>query len=149
MSDAKDRVDTHASDAAQDEIIEEFSFFDDWMDRYEYLIDLGKRLQGVPEEERTEANRLHGCQSQVWLLAAGDAAELRFNAVSDSAIVCGLIALVLRVYSGRPAEEVLAVEPRFVEAIGLKAHLSPTRSNGLAAMLAAIRRRAAEALTAA
>lgn len=148
MSDAKDRVDTHASDAAQDEIIEEFSFFDDWMDRYEYLIDLGKRLPGVPDEERTEDNRLHGCQSQVWLLTDGDASELHFNAVSDSAIVCGLIALVLRVYSGRAAEEVLAVEPRFVDAIGLKAHLSPTRSNGLAAMLAAIRRRAADALTA-
>ncbi len=132
-------------DQAQAEIVDEFSFFDDWMDRYQYLIDLGKRLPGVPSEQKTEENRLHGCQSQVWLVVDGDADRLEFNAESDSAIVRGLIALVLRVYSGRSADEVLGCEPRFVEEIGLKSHLSPTRSNGLHAMLEAIRGHAARA----
>ncbi|MEM9302349.1 MAG: SufE family protein [Pseudomonadota bacterium] len=138
-----------ATTDAQAEIVEEFAFFDDWMDRYEYIIDLGKRLPGVPDAQKTEDNRLHGCQSQVWLIVDGDADRLHFNAVSDSAIVCGLIALVLRVYSDRPAQEILETEPAFVEQIGLKSHLSPTRSNGLHAMLEAIRGHAREALASA
>lgn len=136
------------TEQAQDEIIEEFAFFSDWMERYEYLIDLGKRLPGVPEEQRTEEHRLHGCQSQVWLTVSGNTERLEFNAISDSAIVCGLIALVLRVYSGVSAREIADTEPRFVDAIGLKAHLSPTRSNGLHAMLQAIRSHAAQVLEA-
>lgn len=119
---------------AQDAITEEFSFFGDWTERYQYLIDLGRKLSPLPEELKTEANKVQGCQSQVWLAASGDAAQLDFRAVSDSAIVSGLIALLLRVYSGRSAPEILATEPRFIDAIGLAKHLSPTRSNGLAAM---------------
>lgn len=137
---------TESAEDAQREIAEEFGFFSDWTERYQYLIDLGRKLPEFPVEQRTEANKVSGCQSQVWLVATGDATRLDFHAISDSAIVSGLIALLLRVYSGRSAEEILATEPRFVEAIGLARHLSPTRSNGLAAMLATIRHHAAAAL---
>ena len=123
---------------AQNDIIEEFSFFDDWMERYQYIIDLGRKLPAFPDDWKTEDNRLHGCQSQVWIVAEGDADKLTFHAISDSSIVSGLIALLLRVYSDRPASEILATEPRFVQEIGLSSHLSPTRSNGLHAMLAKI-----------
>ncbi len=133
----------------QAEIVEEFSFFDDWMDRYQYIIDLGRKLPDFPDDQRVDENRLYGCQSQVWLTAHGNADELEFRAVSDSAIVCGLIALVLRVYSGQPAAEILAHQPKFVEDIGLKSHLSPTRSNGLASMLETIRQYATDSVTAA
>ena len=119
---------------AQNAIVEEFSFFGDWTERYQYLIDLGRKLPPLPEEFKTEAHKVQGCQSQVWLVAGGDAEQLEFRAISDSAIVSGLIALLLRVYSGRSAREILETEPRFIEAIGLAKHLSPTRSNGLAAM---------------
>ena len=135
------------TDQVQQEIIEEFAFFDDWLDRYQYIIDLGKKLPEFPEEQKTEDHRLHGCQSQVWLLVDGDADELRFQAVSDSAIVCGLIALVMRVYSGNSAGEILGLDPYFIKEIGLTAHLSPTRSNGLHAMLQALRGCAQEAKT--
>ena len=96
-------------------------------------------LPPFPDALRTEANRLHGCQSQVWLHQEVDAGRLRFQAISDSAIVSGLIALLLRVYNDRPAEEILATRPDFIGAIGLDSHLSPTRKNGLHAMLQAIR----------
>jgi cysteine desulfuration protein SufE len=125
--------------AAQDAIVEEFGAFSDWTERYQYLIDLGRRLPPLPEDARTEANRITGCQSMVWIVHDGDARRLRFGGASDSAIVAGLAALLLRVYSGRSAEEILATEPRFIEAIGLAAHLSPTRSGGLASMLKRIR----------
>jgi cysteine desulfuration protein SufE len=124
---------------AQTAIAEEFSFFGDWTERYQYLIDLGRRLPLFADELKTEANKVQGCQSQVWLVASGDARRLEFHAISDSAIVSGLIALLLRVYSGRSAQEIVDTEPRFIEAIGLAKHLSPTRSNGLAAMLQTIR----------
>ena len=119
---------------AQNAIVEEFSFFGDWTERYQYLIDLGRKLPPLPEELKTEAHKVQGCQSQVWLVAGGDAEQMEFRAISDSAIVSGLIALLLRVYSGRSAREILETEPRFIEAIGLAKHLSPTRNNGLAAM---------------
>jgi len=131
-----------SADAEQAAIAEEFSFFSDWTERYQYLIDLGRKLPPFPEEQKTEAHKVQGCQSQVWLVAEGDRARLRFRAISDSAIVSGLIALLLRVYSGRPAQEILDTQPRFVEAIGLAKHLSPTRSNGLAAMLGVIKAKA-------
>lgn len=131
------------AEAAQQAIAEEFAFFGDWTERYQYLIDLGRKLPAFPDALKTEDHRVQGCQSQVWLVAEGDAAQLRFRAISDSAIVSGLIALLLRVYSARPAAEILATEPRFIESIGLAKHLSPTRSNGLAAMLAMIKRHAA------
>jgi cysteine desulfuration protein SufE len=133
--------------AAQTAIAEEFSFFGDWTERYQYLIDLGRKLPPFPDELKTEANQVQGCQSQVWLAASGDAQHLDFRAISDSAIVSGLIALLLRVYSGRPAREILATEPRFIEAIGLAKHLSPTRSNGLAAMLKSIQEHATVSLS--
>lgn len=127
------------TDPRQDEIVEEFSLFGDWSERYQYLIDLGKKLPEFPPADQTESWRVLGCQSNVWLKPEGDRAGLHFRATSDSAIVRGLIALVLRVYSGRPAHEILAVEPDFVERIGLGGHLSPTRKNGLAAMLKKIK----------
>lgn len=126
-------------DARQQEIVDEFALFGDWSERYQYLIDLGKRLPPYADEDRTDAWRVLGCQSMVWLKPGGDASALSFAATSDSAIVCGLIALVLRVYSGRPAAEIVATDPEFIEHIGLSGHLSPTRKNGLAAMLAKIR----------
>lgn len=135
--------------AAQQEVIEEFSFFEDWMDRYQYLIDLGRRLPEFPEELRTEDNRIRGCQSQVWFVAEAKGDRLEFRAISDAAIVSGLIALLLRLYSGRRPQDILDTPPDFVKALQLESHLSPTRSNGLSSMLKAIRGFATEALQAA
>ena len=123
----------------QQELIEEFGFFDDWTDRYQYLIDLGRKLPEFPDAWRNEQHLLHGCQSQVWIHHERRGDVLHFDAVSDSAIVSGLIALLLRVYSDRPPEEIVHTQPDFVAAIGLDSHLSPTRKNGLHAMLQAIR----------
>jgi len=131
---------------AQQDIAEEFAFFGDWTERYQYLIDLGKQLPPFPEDKKAEDYRVHGCQSMVWLVPSGDASNMHFDAASDSAIVSGLIALVLRVYSDRPAAEIVATEPAFIQEIGLAKHLSPTRSNGLAAMLAKLKAYAAAAL---
>jgi cysteine desulfuration protein SufE len=133
---------------AQSEIAAEFAFFGDWSERYQYLIDLGKKLSAFPEEWKTEANRLTACQSMVWVVPEGDADKLVFHATSDSTIVSGLIYLALRVYSGRSATEIAATEPTYVADIGLAKHLSPTRSNGLAALLGVIRQRAAQAMQA-
>jgi cysteine desulfuration protein SufE len=135
-----------SAEAAQQAIADEFAFFGDWTERYQYLIDLGRKLPPFPDELKTDAHKVHGCQSQVWLVADGDADRLTFRAVSDSAIVSGLIALLLRVYSGRSAREILATQPSFVDAIGLAKHLSPTRSNGLTAMLKTIQAKARGAL---
>ncbi len=135
--------------SAQQEVIEEFGFFDNWMDRYQYLIDLGRRLPEFPDELRVDENRIRGCQSQVWFVVDRDGDRLKFRAISDAAIVSGLIAILLRIYSDKPAQEILDTPADFVDELGLEEHLSPTRSTGLASMLAAIRRRAAEALEAA
>jgi cysteine desulfuration protein SufE len=134
---------------AQQELIEEFSFFDNWMDRYQYIIDLGRRLPEFPEAEKTEANKIKGCQSQVWFVAEKNDDRLEFRAISDAAIVSGLIALLLRIYSNRRPQDILDTPADFVSALQLEQHLSPTRSNGLAAMLQAIRTLAAEAVQAA
>lgn len=131
---------------AQQEIIEEFDFFDDWTGRYQYLIDLGRKLQPLPPEDMTAVNKVDGCQSQVWIVVCGNAGKLDLRAASDSAIVSGLIALLLRVYSGHSAREILDTDPSFINAIGLGKHLSPTRSNGLAAMVKAIKAHAERAL---
>lgn len=133
------------ANAAQDAIVEEFGYFGDWSERYQYLIDLGRKLPPLADALRTDEHKVSGCQSQVWIVPHGDASGLAFEAISDSSIVSGLIALLLRVYSGRPAAEILATEPQFVQALGLKQHLSPTRSNGLAAMVTRIRALAAAA----
>lgn len=127
---------------AQAAIRDEFAFFSDWAERYQYLIDLGRKLPDLPAEWKTEAHRLHGCQSMVWIVAEGDTQRLDFHAISDSAIVSGLIYLALRVYSGRSAAEIAATDADYIADIGLAKHLSPTRSNGLAALLAFIRERA-------
>jgi len=141
MSDAPFPLEPTAAEA-QAAIAAEFAFFGDWSERYQYLIDLGRKLPPFPDACRTEAHRLRGCQSLVWIVPSGDASRLDFAAASDSAIVSGLVYLALRVYSGRSAAEILATEPDFVGAIGLARHLSPTRSNGLAALLAFIREHA-------
>ena len=130
---------------AQEELIADFELFEDWMDRYQYLIDLGRRLPEFPDELRTEENRIRGCQSQVWFVADKKDGRLEFRAISDAAIVSGLIALLLRLYSGRYPQDILDTPPDFVEALQLESHLSPTRSNGLSSMLQAIRRFATEA----
>jgi cysteine desulfuration protein SufE len=135
-----------SAELAQTAIAEEFAFFGDWTERYQYLIDLGRKLPEFPDEHRSERHKVSGCQSQVWLTASGDAARLDFQAASDSSIVSGLVALLLRVYSGRPAQEILDTEPHFIGSIGLAKHLSPTRSNGLASMLATIKQHAANTL---
>ena len=134
---------------AQQALIEEFQFFDDWMDRYQYIIDLGRRLPEFPAAAMTDENKIRGCQSQVWFLADMRGDRLHFQAISDAAIVSGLIAVLLRIYSDRKPRDILDTPADFVAALGLEQHLSPTRSNGLASMLQAIRRFAEEALRAA
>ena len=124
---------------AQRAIAGEFAFFGDWSERYQYLIDLGKKLPDLPEAEKSEDNRLLGCQSKVWIVAEGDASRLDFHAISDSSIVSGLVYLALRVYSGRSAAEILATPADYIGEIGLAKHLSPTRSNGLTALLGFIK----------
>tara|TARA_B100000161_G_C33406249_1_gene348840 strand:- start:63 stop:482 length:420 start_codon:yes stop_codon:yes gene_type:complete len=119
----------------QQEIIDEFEFYDSWMDKYQYLIDLGKDLEPLEEAEKNEMNLVRGCQSQVWMIVSGHSDNVEVRANSDAAIVSGLIALVVRLYSNASAEEIVKTEPEFVEAIGLSQHLSPTRANGLASML--------------
>lgn len=134
---------------AQQELIEDFEMFEDWMDRYQYLIDLGRRLPALSEDELVDENKIRGCQSQVWFVATEEQDRLHFKAISDAAIVSGLIALLLRIYSGRRPQDILDTPPDFVAELQLEQHLSATRSNGLAAMLKAIRRFAAEASQAA
>lgn len=124
-----------SASAAQEAITEEFSLFGDWSERYQYLIDLHRKLPVFPDAWKNENHRLHGCQSMVWIVPEGDAERLEFHALSDSAIVSGLIYLALRIYSGRSAAEIIATEPNCIARIGLTKHLSPTRSNGLSALL--------------
>lgn len=131
---------------AQGAIAEEFAFFSDWSERYQYLIDLGRKLPTFAEDWKTDTHRLHGCQSMVWIVPSGDARRLDFAAASDSAIVSGLIYLALRVYSGRSAQEIVDTDASYIGDIGLAKHLSPTRSNGLAALLTFIRDQAQRAL---
>ena len=128
----------HNPVAIQDEIIDDFSLFPEWLDRYQYLIDLGKKLPPLAQEEKTDDKLLSGCQSQVWLYLEGDADCVTIRANSDAAIVSGLIALLTKVYSGCSASQILETKPYFIESIGLASHLSPTRANGLHAMLKAI-----------
>jgi len=124
-------------------ILDEFSFFDDWADRYQHLIDLGRRLPNLPVEYQKDENKLAGCQSVVWFVASIDNDNLiQFQAQSDAAIVQGLVALMLRVYSGRSASEIVNTTPDFLAEIGLDKHLSPTRKNGLASMVTAIKSQA-------
>ena len=116
-------------------IVAEFGLFDDWLDRYEYIIELGRKLPGLPPERRAETARVKGCQSQVWFHAREQGGRVFFEADSDAMIVRGLIALLLRVYSGRRPEEILATPPDFFEKIELGSHLTGNRANGLHAMV--------------
>ena len=144
-----DATDTCAEiQAAQQEIIDAFALFDDWTDRYQYIIDLGKGLEDLPQDLKTEDNRLKGCQSQVWIITEERDGRLFFKAISDAAIVSGLIALMLKVYSGRKPADIIASPPDFVSQIQLDEHLSPTRSNGLHALIQQIRQYAVESLAA-
>ncbi|MBO7281155.1 MAG: SufE family protein [Bacteroidaceae bacterium] len=123
----------------QEEIIEEFSAFDDWMDRYQLLIDLGSEQEPLDEQYKTDSNLIEGCQSRVWLQADFVDGKVEFRAESDALIVKGIVSLLVKVYSGHTPQEILDNEPYFVEAIGLREHLSPTRSNGLVAMIKQMR----------
>ena len=132
----------HDPVAVQDEIVASFSLFPEWLDRYQYLIDLGRKLPPLAEEEKIDDKLLSGCQSRVWLYLEGDADRVVIRANSDAAIVSGLIALLTQVYSGCSARQIVETEPYFIRDIGLADHLSPTRANGLHAMLKAIREHA-------
>lgn len=123
----------------QDEIIEEFNDFDDWMDKYQMLIDLGNELEPLDEKYKTESNLIDGCQSRVWVQCDLIDNLLQLQADSDALIVKGIVALLLRVLSGHTPQEILDADLYFVEQIGLREHLSPTRSNGLLAMIKQIR----------
>jgi len=131
-------------DQTQQDIVETFQIFEDWTQRYRYLIELGRDLPPLSPEDMTPENRLHGCQAQVWLAADLRDGKLYLRANSDAAIVAGLIALLLKVYSGRSPQEILQSSPSFIDAIGLSEHLSANRANGLALMLARIRALAAQ-----
>ena len=126
------------------EIIEEFSMYEEWLDKYEYLIELGKSLEAYPESEKTEDKLIKGCQSRVWLDYVLQENRLYFKADSDAIITKGIISLLISVYNGRTPAEILGSDFSFVEKIGLRENLSPTRANGLVSMIETIRRRAAE-----
>ncbi len=123
----------------QDEIIEEFSVFDDWMDKYSLLIDLGNSLSALDEQYKTDENLIEGCQSRVWLHADYRDGRVWFDAESDAIIVKGIVSLLVRVLSGHTPDEIIGADLYFIERIGLTEHLSPTRSNGLVAMVKQMR----------
>ena len=123
----------------QEEIIDEFSMFSDWEDKFEYLIDLGKSLDVVKQEYKTDDNLIRGCQSKVWLHAEANQEKIIFTADSDAIITKGIIALLLSVYSNQNIDSILDTETKFIDQIGLKEHLSPTRANGLLAMVKQIK----------
>ena len=127
-------------EAIQNEIIEEFSLFEDWMQRYEYMIELGKSLPLIAEQYKTDDYLIKGCQSQVWLHADYQEGKVFFTADSDAIITKGIVALLVRVYSGHTPKEILAAKTDFIDQIGLKEHLSPTRANGLVSMLEQMKR---------
>lgn len=129
---------------SKQEIIETFSIYDEWLDKYEYLIELGKNLQPYPEEKKTDEHLIKGCQSRVWLDAEERDGKLFFCADSDAIITKGIISLLISVYSGRTPAEIGADDFSFVEQIGLRENLSPTRANGLVSMISTIRQMAAE-----
>jgi cysteine desulfuration protein SufE len=119
----------------QEEIVDEFSMFDDWMQRYEYMIDLGKSLPLIEEKYKVEENLIKGCQSKVWVHAELTGDKLNFTADSDAIITKGIVAILIRTYSGQHPSDILEADTRFIDEIGLKEHLSPTRANGLVSMI--------------
>ena len=128
----------------EEDIIEEFAEFDEWLDKYEYIIDLGKSLDSYPEDKKTDEFLIKGCQSRVWLDAKMENGVLVFNADSDAIITKGIISLLIRIYSGRTPEEILSSDFSVVEKIGLKENLSPTRANGLVSMIQTMKKLASE-----
>ena len=129
---------------AEEEVVDEFSMFDDWLDKYEYLIELGKSLKDYPEADKTEDRLIQGCQSRVWLDYKVQNGRVWFNADSDAIITKGIISLLIKIYSGRTPEEIASSDFSVVDRIGLKENLSPTRANGLVSMIARIREIASE-----
>lgn len=127
----------------EEEILADFELFDDWADRYRYLIELGEKLPPLAEEHKNEHNKVRGCQSQVWLVARKDGERVFFDADSDSAITRGLIALLVRLFSGVEAKEIAAANLSFIEKLGFAKHLSMSRANGFASMIEMIKRLAA------
>ena len=124
----------------QKEIVEEFAVYDEWLDKYEYLIDLGREMPLIEEADKTDANLIEGCQSRVWLTCSQDAdGRLRFKADSDAIITKGIISLLIRVFDGQTPQDILAADLHFIDAIGLRENPSPTRAGGLAAMIKRIR----------
>ena len=121
--------------AIQDEIVDEFSMFDDWMERYEYIIELGKKLPLIQEEFKTDDNIIKGCQSKVWLKGEQNNDFIIFTADSDAILTKGIIAILIRTFSNQKAANILAADMDFIDEIGLKEHLSPTRANGLVSMI--------------
>ena len=117
------------------ELIEEFSFFDDWMDKYQHIIDMGQELPSLEDRSKTEDNIVHGCQSRVWLTSGQESEKVVYRADSDAIITKGLIAMLIRVMSDQTPEDIIKAELNFVDKIGIREHLSPTRSNGLNAMI--------------
>ncbi len=130
----------------EQELLDAFAFLENWTDRYQYIIDLGRQLPPFPDAYKNAAKLVRGCQSQVWLHAEIKDGLLHLEAASDAAIVSGLVAILLRLYDDRSPAEILAASPDFIERLGLSQHLSPTRNNGLHAMVQTIRRHAEEAL---
>lgn len=128
----------------ENEVIDEFSMFDEWLDKYEYLIELGKSLNNYPDSEKTDDKLIKGCQSRVWLDSKVKDGKIFFNADSDAIITKGIISLLIKIYSGRTPEEILSSDFSVVDKIGLKENLSPTRANGLVSMISRIRETAAE-----
>ena len=129
---------------AENEIVENFSMYEEWLDKYEYLIDLGKNLEPYPEDARTEDRLIKGCQSRVWLDAKMEDGTLVFRADSDAIITKGIISLLISVYSGRTPQEIASSDFSFIDRIGLRENLSPTRANGLVSMIETIREIAKE-----
>ena len=125
-------------EVSQKEIIEEFMMFDNWIDKYQYIIELGRELTPLTEDEKIENNKIKGCQSQVWFVPEYKANRLVFRAISDAAIVSGLIAILIRIYSNKKPSDIREASIDFIVSLGLDQHLSPTRSNGLSSMIHAI-----------
>jgi len=123
----------------QEEIIDEFSFFEDWMERYEYIIELGKSLPMIENEFKTDSNLISGCQSKVWLHSEIEGDKIKFTADSDAILTKGIVALLLRVFNNQKPKDILDADLHFVDEIGLKEHLSPTRANGLVSMIKQIK----------
>lgn len=123
----------------QEEIIDEFSMFDDWMERYEYIIELGKSLPIIDDAYKLDENLIKGCQSKVWMFSELEKDTVKFTADSDAILTKGIVALLLRVYSGQKPADILAADTDFIDQIGLKEHLSPTRANGLVSMIKQIK----------